>query len=284
MDPEWILFAAYMLGCPVIGLLVWLLLPSSAYRKVKQYARNQSDANIHRWSSYRSVKRLVTPLKIVMNAVQDPSFTKADLEKLNELLAKLEQPAAAPIKVEVGARFDAETMTAADRERENNRGLRHVLEERSFGVKWRGEVLKKASVTRCTPDRLMMLRLPRATYMADNKAGALATLVNHKKDIPPDFKLDASWLQGFIDTCIDVRHVSQLFAAFKDMHPENDFVIYSPRIGQAYNNDTMITLGDRPGHRCWVQEVIHPGLHRNSDKAWRIRALVRIKNPSRHEV
>jgi hypothetical protein len=283
-EPQWLLFSAWIFGLTAVGVLLWLLLPSSAYRKAKEYAKQKDDAKISRWKSYRSVKRFVTPRKIVMNAVQEPSFTIVDLEKLNELLGKLDQPPAVPIQVEVGTQFDENTMVGIESECDSDRKMNYVLKAHSFGVEWKGDVLKKASVCRCTSDRLMMLELSRMASKDDRSNEAISAILDHKNELLPDFMLDSSWLQGFIDTKIEEKQVSHLFEALKDLHPENDFVIYSPLVGKQYNNDTMIALGSLPGHRCTVQEVIHPGLLRNSDKSWRIRALVRIKNPSRNEI
>lgn len=283
MDSDWIFYLTILAGASTIAFLVWLLLPSPFYRAAKRWERGQDSREYRHWIRYHTLKRSLSPLNIAMNAIQAPSFTEQDLKKLNELFAKLDQPPAEWIQAEVGSRFDPAIMKNADIDFQSNRKSLYVLTLHSVGVAWRGEVLKKASVTKCTSDRLTMHNIAFTDTAGKGVAETLLNFIEQNGELPPDFELSASKVKGFIDTRISESQAAGLLSTLLECHPESDFELIRPRSDQWFDDDTMVASGDQPGHRCKVVEVIYPGLKRKSDRTWRIKALVTIRNMNRNE-
>jgi hypothetical protein len=227
-----------------------------------------------KWLRYQTIKKSITPRKIAMNIIGHPKFTEQDLQQLNLLFEKLNQPAAGQIAPNFGDRFAPEKMQACNIEsRPHDYYVSHRID---FGVEWRSEVLKPAQVEACSADRLMLHRLNcpanQDTHIA---SGLVSYLVAHAG---PDFYLDPANLQGFIQqNMMPSAQVPQLFQSLIDQHPEHCFEMYWPQVGDAFNFNTMNPAGGAiAGKNTQVKEVLEPGLERKGNPQWRIKARVKI--------
>lgn len=283
MDSEWTFYLATFAGVAAMALLGWLLLPSTCFRVARSWVRAEGQGKYQHWIRYRTIKRSLSPHAIAMNAIHDSSFSENDLEKLNELFAKLEQPPAKLINPKTGDPFVSRDMKHAGEEFEPKRGELYVLDLRSNGVVWRHEVLKKANVTKCTSDRLLIHNLALQETAGEELAESFLHFLQHEGELKPDFELSPSKVQGFMDTKISESQANGLLASLMESDPDGDLSLIRPVPGQKYDDDTMIAAGDQPGHRCKVVDVIHPGLKRKSCRDWRVKALVNIQNLSRNE-
>ena len=283
MDSTWLFYSSAMFGIAAIVVLVWLLLPPPVFRAAKSWVRTEGPEKYRHWIRYSTIKRRLTPKTIAMNAIHDSSFSEDDLEMLNELFAKLEQPPAKLIDPKTGDPFDPRDMKHAGNEFMPRRGQLDVLNLQSLGVAWRNEVLKKATVTKCTSDRLMMHNLALRKAAGETLSESFLDFSQQDEELKPDFELSSSKVQGFMDTRISESQADELLSSLMESDPYGDLSLTRPEPDQSYDDDLMIAAGDQPGHRCKVVDVIHPGLTRKSDRAWRVKALVTIQNLSRNE-
>lgn len=281
MDFHWIYHLSTSVGS--VAVLVWALLPTPVFRAAKSWVRAQGQKKYRHWIRYTTIKRSLTPHAIAMNAIHDSSFSENDLEKLNELFGKLEQPPAELIDPKTGDPFVLRTMKHVGDDINPKRGELYVLDLQSNGVAWRDEVLKKANVTKCTSDRLLVHNLALQKTAGKKLAESFLNFLQQDGELKSDFELSSSKVQGFMDTKIPESQAGGLLSSLMESDPDGDLVVIRPEPDQKYDDDTMIAAGDQPGHRCKVVEVIHPGLKRKSDKAWRVKALVTIQNLSRTE-
>lgn len=283
MDSEWTFYLATFAGVAAVAFLGWLLFPSPCFRVARSWVRAESQGKYQHWIRYRTIKRSLSPHAIAMNAIHDSSFSENDLEKLNELFAKLEQPPAKLIDPQTGDPFVSRDMKHAGEDFKPKRGELYVLDLRSNGVAWRHEVLKKANVTKCTSDRLLIHNLALQETAGKKLAQSFLDFLQQDGELKPDFELSSSKVQSFMDTRISETQVDGLLSSLMESDPDRDISLIRPVPDQKYDDDTMIAAGDQPGHRCKVVDVIHPGLKRKSDRAWRVKALVTIQNLSRNE-
>jgi hypothetical protein len=281
MDSHWIFYLSTLVGTTAV--LFWVFLPTPVFRAAKSWVRTAGPEKYRHWIRYSTIKRSLTPHAIAMNAIHDSSFSKNDLEKLNELFAKLEQPPAKLIDPQTGDPFVSREMKHTGDEFNPKRGELYVLDLRSNGVAWRDEVLKKANVTKCTSDRLLMRNLAMRKTAGKKLAESFLDFLQQDGEFKPDFELSSSKVQGFIDTRISESQADGLLSSLMESDPDGDLSLIRPAPDQQYDDDTMIAAGDQPGHRCKVVDVIHPGLKRKSDRAWRVKALVTIQNLSRNK-
>ncbi len=114
-------------------------------------------------------------------------------------------------------------------------------------------------------------------------AASFLDFLQQDGELKPDFELSSSKVQGFMDTKIDESQAEGLLSKLMESDPDGDLSLIRPEPDQTYDDDTMIDRGSQPGHHCKVVAVIHPGLKRESDLAWRVKALVTIQNRSRNE-
>ena len=261
-----LIIAINFIGFAVVILLSWLIWPSDTYRVARKWVKSSRGEPYKHWIQYRTIKRKVTATTIVMNAINSSTFTLDDLKNLTELFEKLQQPPALPIQ------------------HCHQQKRRYVFETKAIGVKWRGEVLKKAEVVACTPDHLMIQRLA-ASGIKEPKI--VQTFLDHLRQnnaLTVDFELDTSALNGFIQSKMLQKEAESLFTYLAESHPEEDFAINYPKEKDNYNADTMTPQGGKiAAQNCNVAEVIHPGLTRRHSNNWRIKALVRIENQSRDQ-
>jgi len=283
MEFEWIFNFSMFTGIGAIAFLAWLLWPTSIYRKAWDWERNQEPRKYLHWIRYRTFKRGLSPLTIAMNAIKAHSFSKADLEKLNELFAKLDQPPAELVNAEIGSHFDPAIMHDVTTDFASNRRTFYVLESHAFGVLWSNKFLKKALVTKCTADRLMLHNLANTNCKDNLVAKEFLKFIFQDGKLPPDFELSDAKVKSVIDTRISEDQASEVFSRLLELHPESDFTLIHAVPGKPFDSDTMASAEGQPGQRCRVAEVIRPGLTRKSDRAWRIKALVTIRNISRNE-
>ena len=280
-----LIIAINFIGFAVVILLSWLIWPSDTYRVARKWVKSSRGEPYKHWIQYRTIKRKVTATTIVMNAINSSTFTLDDLKNLTELFEKLQQPPALPIQPGSESRFDASLMIdlkSPDQCHQQKR--RYVFETKAIGVKWRGEVLKKAEVVACTPVHLMIQRLA-ASGIKEPKI--VQTFLDHLRQnnaLTVDFELDTSALNGFIQSKMLQKEAESLFTYLAESHPEEDFAINYPKEKDNYNADTMTPQGGKiAAQNCNVAEVIHPGLTRRHSNNWRIKALVRIENQSRDQ-
>jgi len=281
MDILWIFYISTFIGTTTI--LIWVFESTPVFRTAKSWVRTEGPEKYRHWIRYATIKRNLTPLDIAMNAIHDSSFSENDLEKLNALFAKLEQPSAKLIDPQTGDLFVSTDMKHVGDEFKPKRGGLYVLNLLSNGVAWKGKVLKEANVTKCSSDRLLLHNLA-LQKMADKKiAESFLDFLQQDGELTLNFELSFSKVQGFIDTKISESQAGGLLSWLMESDPEDDLTLIRPASNQKYDDDTMNAAGDQPGHRCKVVAVIHPGLKRKSDRAWCVKALVTIQNLSRSE-
>lgn len=283
MDFEWTVYLVMFAGISAVALLSWLLFPSPFFQVAISWVRAEEQGKYEHWIRYRTIKRSLSPHAIAMNVINDSSFTANDLQKLNELFARLEQPPAKLIDPQTGDPFVSRDMKHVGEDFKPKRGELYVLDLRSNGVEWRNEVLKKANVTKCTSDRLLIHNLALQETTGSKLAESFLSFLQQDGELKPDFELSSSKVQSFVDTRISETQVDGLLSSLMESDPDGDISLIRPVPDQKYDDDTMIASGDQPGHRCKVVEVIHPGLKRKSDRSWRVKALVTIQNLSRNE-
>jgi hypothetical protein len=281
MDSRWIFYLSTFVGTTAV--LFWFFLPTPVFQAAKSWVQTVGPEKYRHWIRYSTIKRSLTPHAIAMNAIQDSSFSENDLEMLNELFAKLEQPPAKLIHPKTGDPFVSRDMQHAGDEFNPRTGELYVLAVRSNGVTWRDEVLKKANVTKCTSDRLLMHNLALQKTAGKKLAESFLDFLQQDGELKPDFELSSSKVQGFMDTKIDESQAEGLLLTLMESDPDGDLSLIRPAPDQTYDNDTMLAWGNQPGHHCKVVAVTHPGLKRKSDRAWRVKALVTIQNRSRNE-
>jgi len=283
VDFDWNFYLSTAAGVGAITFLVWLLWPTSTYRAARGWERSQYSRKYNDWIEYRTFKRSLSPLTIAMKATKSPTFSQTDLKKLNELFAKLEQPPAEPVEVDVGTPFDPSTMEDVTPEFVVDDGTRYVLENHGFGVFWNDDFLKKTPVTKCTADRLMLHRIDDANKRCESVAREFLNFIFRDGPLPPEFTLGDAKVKSFISMHVSDDQAVEVFSSMLDCHPESDFDLICPVAGHPFNNDTMTSADGQPGQRCRVASVLRPGFQRKSDKTWRIKALVTIRNISRNE-
>jgi hypothetical protein len=267
-------------GAAILALLIWLLLPSKNYQIAKSWVRESGKGPHHNWLRYRTLKRFLTPAQIVMNAVEQPEFTSEDLNDLNRLFAKLDQEQAEAVCPPPGSRYNHSE--AVDLNRLSSASTFYVGELVKPGVRWRKEILKKAEVRACTADRLAVQSLLGANSLPPSILSPIRTYFEERRSLTPDFRLDASMLQGVVQVSLTNSDADKLFQALCDVHPESAFILVSPATDDAFNSDSMAPSGGEiAGMNCTVLEVLHSGLIRKDDPDWRIKALVRITNVPR---
>lgn len=281
MDSRWIFYLSTFVGTTAV--LFWFFLPTPVFRAAKSWVQTVGPEKYRHWIRYSTNKRSLTPHAIAMNAIQDSSFSENDLEMLNELFAKLEQPLAKLIHPKTGDPFVSRDMQHAGDEFNPRRGELYVLAVRSNGVTWRDEVLKKANVTKCTSDRLLVHNLALQKTAGKQLAESFLDFLQQDGELKPDFELSASKVQGFMDTKIDESQAEGLLSTLMESDPDGDLSLIRPAPDQTYDDDTMLAWGSQAGHHCKVVAVTHPGLKRKSDRSWRVKALVTIQNRSRNE-
>ncbi|TSA34568.1 MAG: hypothetical protein D4R65_06030 [Verrucomicrobiaceae bacterium] len=283
MQINWIFSIA---GLLVVGFLVWLLMPSAAYKIARKWLHDHDYSHYKHWTNYTFFKSFLTERSIIMNAINSPSFTQDDLDRLNELIGKFDKPTppANAIKSSVGVPYDSNRMTWPNDTDKVNRSLcDFVLHSRVMGVEWRGDILKKEVVIACSADRLLLNNIERET--AENPlATDFLSFFEASGQIVPDFFLQPSAVQGFLDLSGSKHRPEELFKLLAQHHPFSDFSVVLPRLQGRYDADTM-TSSD--GAQAWpksiVIAVVQPGLVRTRSPQWRVKALVRIETPSRYE-
>jgi hypothetical protein len=264
----------YSCGTALLACLVWLLLPSPTFKQASRWLKENEIESLQKWLRYQTIKKSITPRKIAMNIIGHPEFTEQDLQQLNLLFEKLNQPAAGLIVPNFGDRFTPEKMQACNIDtRPHDYYVSHRID---FGVEWRGEVLKPAQVEACSADRLMLYQL---NYPANQGNHIASVLVSYLMvQAGPNFYLDAGNLRGFIQqNMMPSDQVTQLFQALVDQHPEHCFQIYWPQAGDPFNIDRMTPAGGAiAGKNTTVKEVLEPGLERKGNPQWCIKARVKI--------
>ena len=264
----------YSCGAVFLAYLVWLLVPSPAFKQALRWLQENEIESPQKWLRYQTIKKSITPRKIAMNIIDHPEFTEQDLRQLNSLFEKLNQPAAGQIAPNFGDRFSPEKMQACNiHTRPHDYYVSHRID---FGVEWRHEVLKPAQVEACSADRLMLYRMNSFEIPA---ADIISRLVNHLMiHAAPDFYLDAGNLQGFIQqNMLPSDQVPKLFQSLIDLHPEKCYQIYWPQAGDPFNIDRMTPAGGAiAGKNTTVREVLEPGLERKGNPKWLIKARVKI--------
>lgn len=271
-NPE---IAAFVLGMAVIAISVWLLTPSATYRITHRWLRENGQNEAKKWLYYWSFKSFFNPADIAMNAVNNPEFTPDDLMLLNRLFEKLGQPAAEFIRPETGDGVDPSSMEIQNKGDAIPDQLL-VLDALTTGVRWKGGILKKASIVQCGPDFLMMHRLMDHAEK-DEIVSAFLEYCESKDLLDKGYKLGAGELKGFIDTQMRADKTRALFEALRNAHPDHCFELIEPSPGAVFDNDTMVPLaGSVPGQRSIVTETRRCGIARTSHPKWIIKALVKI--------
>lgn len=214
-----------------------------------------------------------------MNAVRSEKFLPEDIELLNELFGKLGQ---APAQLIAPKRFEAippdtEVEGAVSPVAARQRGLCFTLELLEVGVSWRTEVLKKARVRGCGADFVMLERAkndPLGARFVERLGGRVTA----------ECRLHPSDIEGFLDIFGLRDRGNDLLELIVQEDPDHDFAWNHVAAGDDFDGELMtIEGGASAGQRCKVVEVIHRGLQRKSDRRWKIKALVRIRNVYRHE-
>jgi hypothetical protein len=272
-----------MVNAAVEIFLIWLIWPSSTYRVARKWTQANPQYGYKHWVEYKCVKREITAGTIAMNALNSLPFSLDDLKQLNELFAKIPTPLCECIQPECGAMFDRMEMRDLNTPPLGDQSKkRYVLETRVIGVKWKGEVLKKAEIVTCTPDGLMIHNLAALGVAEPKIVQDFLEHLRQRNECQLDLELRPSLILGFIQAKLMEMNAETLFKSLQKSHPDSDFSIIYPKINEGYNSDTMSPRGAQiAGQNCKIVEVIHPGLIRKHDKTWRINALVRIENQSR---
>lgn len=267
--------AGFVLGPVAILFLLWLLMPSDEYRAAHGWLCENGRGNCKNWLRYKSLKRLLSPRDIAMNAINQTEFTPDDFHLLNALFAKLGQPSAELIQPKAGECVDGFSMEAANRNDEIH-DRRLVLEVLSNGVIWRGEPLKKAMIRQCGPDFLMLHRLGEM-MSSDETVTAFAKYCRENGLLNTGLRLGAGDLKGFIDIQMHPSRARPFFEALQTAHPDDCFELIEPTPGSAFDDNRMFVSGGlTPGQQSVVREVRRCGIARTSNPKWVIKAVVKI--------